>query len=342
MIVPLLAVAAGSPLLDAKVCSAGGYENIGLFIGQTKDAVYLGERPPPDQPRARPRLLSTPLDETEQIFLGHRAVKATCDHQVDSETFIQIIDRLGSEDLNVRTGSIYALGKIANSSTGEPYRQSIARMIIAYVRAHSAWPNKCDVRTKSKPSSNHKPLEQVNRVFPPLLPQLQDRQPDVYAATRVLAEWDADIRVQAVVDLQGLDLRAANLYGANFSHHVLLSDAHLELADLGAADLSGAALINTSLIGANLTNARLNEAVLLGADLRGADISGADLSNARVDSGTLLEEAISDERTIWPHGYNRETAKASGVSTEDRKALVCTYFDKPEGGTAAQFPRPGG
>lgn len=58
-------------------------------------------------------------------------------------------------------------------------------------------------------------------------------------------------------------------------------------ADLGGVDLSGADLRGSNLLRANLS----------GADLRGANLSGVDLR------GTDLSGVISDERTIWPEGF---------------------------------------
>ena len=60
--------------------------------------------------------------------------------------------------------------------------------------------------------------------------------------------------------------------------------------------------------GANLTEANLLMADLTGVDLRGANLEGADLRGAN------LKGAGASEDTIWPEGFDPETA---GVIFED-------------------------
>jgi uncharacterized protein YjbI with pentapeptide repeats len=100
-------------------------------------------------------------------------------------------------------------------------------------------------------------------------------------------------------DLFGADLAAADLRGAD------LGGAHLVSADLSGADLSG-----TNLFGADLSWAELQGADLRGADLRRADLTGAGLQ------GADLTEAVYDEYTRWPEGYDPRLSGAVGI---DRK-----------------------
>ena len=93
-------------------------------------------------------------------------------------------------------------------------------------------------------------------------------------------------------DLQGADLRWANLQGAD-----------LQGADLRRADLSGA-----NLQGADLRRADLSGADLSGADLQGADLQGADLSGAEnlvkimgVEPGNFYWKAIG--KTLANNNY---------------------------------------
>jgi hypothetical protein len=313
-ILPSIAVAAASPLLDAKVCSAGGYDNIGLFIGQTKDAIYMGEREPFEGHR---RILAVPLAKTEQVFLGPKSRVATCDQELNAQSFVDIVDRLGNSNMDVRVGAIFAFGRIADSTMGEPYRRSIVRMISSYIRGHSAWPGRCEATP-----AELKTIEQLEGAASRFLPELQNRAPDVDAAIRTIEDWAPEIREDVVVDLQGVDLRKAVLNYADL-HGVLLSQAHLELAKLYQANLNGAALVGTKLTGAILSKADLRGASLFSADLRSAD-----LSQVLIDDHTDFKGAIANAKTRWPTHYDASAAKAAGVHFEDSRSgvLVCAHI----------------
>ena len=73
---------------------------------------------------------------------------------------------------------------------------------------------------------------------------------------------------------------------------------------LRSTDLHAADLRNADLIGVDLSDAILLKTNLCGADLRGADLSGALLDGAR------LYDALYDEATRWPEGFDPEAAGA--------------------------------
>jgi uncharacterized protein YjbI with pentapeptide repeats len=60
--------------------------------------------------------------------------------------------------------------------------------------------------------------------------------------------------------------------------------------------------------GADLRQANLNGANLRGADLRRADLCRADLTAAKLQNinsyGTELTDAIHDDNTQWPPGFD--------------------------------------
>ena len=123
--------------------------------------------------------------------------------------------------------------------------------------------------------------------------------------TNGLLAKDGIIRVEKI-SLVRADLRGADLRGAD------LRRADLRRADLSDSNLSGANLQGTNLIEANLLRADLNRtdlyrASLFLANLSGANLSGADLRRAdlrRADlSGSILENAIYNEKTQWPKDF---------------------------------------
>lgn len=121
----------------------------------------------------------------------------------------------------------------------------------------------------------------------------------------------------SAADLEGASLRGAGLLLANLNDTVLWG-ANLEGARLYGANLEGAALKaanlkDAGLTGANLKDTGLHGAVLTGADLTGANLEGAGLEGANLEGanlqganlrGAVLLNALYDEATIWPNGFD--------------------------------------
>lgn len=125
------------------------------------------------------------------------------------------------------------------------------------------------------------------------------------------------------VDLQGANLETFSLEGAYMAganlRGVNLSNAYLPGVNLFGADLSGADLSKNQLWWANLSEANLSGADLSGADLFGTDFSRADLRGANLSGAILggrdftppqLTEAVYDNTTIWPEGFDPTAAGA--------------------------------
>ena len=136
-------------------------------------------------------------------------------------------------------------------------------------------------------------------------------------------------------------LSAANLQRAVFSFcslaHANLVEAKLNRATLTFSDLTGALLSGAQLVEADLMGSTLNEALLgkaswglgmslqmpflLREDLRrlvhssGANLKGATLAKAK------LAGASADSTTIWPDGFDHETAKAAGIEFIEEEEL---------------------
>lgn len=100
-------------------------------------------------------------------------------------------------------------------------------------------------------------------------------------------------------NFQGRHLSGVNLGWAT------LAEANFRDADFYGANLSGASLKQADLSGkTNLAFADLSRADLTAADLRGANLEGANLD------GTVLDSAVYDEHTIFPRGFDPDTAGA--------------------------------
>src|SRR5208337_4549874 len=158
------------------------------------------------------------------------------------------IEQLGSDKLDVRIGSIYALERVARDSP--PDHPAVMEVLAAFIREHS--------------HEQWRPPE-------PTTDDLQPRRttrPDVQTAITVIG------RRNVSYDLGRIDLTGARLTGVNLTGARLIS-----------ADLTGARLTSADLIGADLTGAYLSGADLTGVNLTGADSSTAYLAGAEYLEG---------------------------------------------------------
>jgi Pentapeptide repeats (8 copies) len=215
-----------------------------------------------------------------QLRVGQRQLVINQEGQI-TERFTRAVDQLGNKSVDVRTGGIYALARIAKDSPDD--RAAVAEILTAYVKAHSPWP-----------PPSRKALESANPVTPsrtPLSP-LRSRAPDVQAAMTVLGHLPADVNIKDSFSkgpyrfgLGGVDLRFADLRGLN------LRGAWLAESNLTRAELEG-----TDLRAASLWKALLTSALLVNADIRGADLRQANLRHAWMQ-GARLAKVITDEET---------------------------------------------
>jgi hypothetical protein len=186
------------------------------------------------------------------IWNTRKTTAMTLQGQV-TDRYSKAIEQLGSHELDVRIGGIYALERIARDSPRD--HPTIMEVLAAFIRRHShePWP-------PAEPGAG-----------PPTRPDIYapPTRPDVYAAVTVIGRR-----------IVGNDSRPINLFGAIIRGADLtspdLTRVRLHRVDLVKADLTGANLTDADLTGANLTDADLTGANLTGADLTGADLTGAD------------------------------------------------------------------
>ena len=200
-----------------------------------------------------------------------------------TDRYTKAIEQLGSKELDVRIGGIYALERIARDSAKD--HPAVMEVLAAFIREHSReqWP----------PPDPDNP------------DQLRLTRPDVQAAATVAGRRNAkrDIRP---IDLTRADLTRTDLTGAHLAGARLdgadLTGVHLTGARLNDADLTGARLNDADLTRARLNDADLTRARLTGTDLTGARLDGADLTGARL-TGARLNDARWPEGVQVPGGW---------------------------------------
>ncbi|HEX6352790.1 pentapeptide repeat-containing protein [Actinophytocola sp.] len=242
-----------------------------------------------------------------------RQVQVNREGQI-TERFTRAIEQIGSENVDIRLGAIYALERISRNSPTD--RHTIQFMLAAFVRNHAAW----HVGAPNGPEHPTATVEE--RAW------LQILAPDVQAAVGVLArrlpapvtrgESPTETRLYlSRVDLRGMQLyRGRQLVNTQFRYANLarswLEGTIFDHSDLKSADLRRCRLQQTSFVEASLIGAYLSGANLRGADLRKADLRGADLSDAELD-GARLEGAVADATTTWPADFDLERIELAGV-----------------------------
>lgn len=180
-----------------------------------------------------------------------------------TERFTRAVEQLGNENLDVRLGGIYALGRIANDSQTD--LPTVVEVLAAFVRGRSSLLESTDGdESAATPTDDDGESEPLSR-----------RAADVQAALTVLGRIERE--PGSVVDLSATDLAGADLTEAN------LSDADLRGVDLTLADLDRA-----NLNSANLTDAQFTQAALRRADLTGADLTRADFADAHLAGAQLV------------------------------------------------------
>ena len=241
-----------------------------------------------------------------QLQTGREQLRVALEGQV-TERFTRAIDQLGSAELDVRLGGIYALERIARDSPSD--RATIEEVLTAYVRTHSPWPPRLPGQYAASA-----PISEV--------PELEVRAPDVQAAATVLARRQLPPSGRRRLNLADVDLRKAylpkaNLEGARLSrtnlHGAWLRKANFRAAGLEKANLQATELTHTSLQRAWLYNASLQEARLDGADLQNARLVGTNLQGGSLGPPAAnFQQAIADARTVWPEHFDWQ---AAGVAT---------------------------
>ncbi len=168
-----------------------------------------------------------------------RTLDATRGGQI-TDLYSRAIDQLGSEQLHVRIGGIYAMERVAQDS--EEDHPIVMEVLTAFIReySHEHWP-------KTGPG--------------------RWTRADIQAAIAVVGRRDVERDIHRI-DLYNVILIKADLTGAN-----------LRDATLRAANLTGAYLYDTILVDADLRDLTLDGAHLHRDDLtRPADLTGAQWS----------------------------------------------------------------
>jgi uncharacterized protein YjbI with pentapeptide repeats len=210
---------------------------------------------------------------------AHRATEHDATERRITELYTKAVDQLGSDQAAVRLGGLYALERLANTTSTQ--QGTIGDVICAYLRMPYIHPSTLD---KNATEDERKERDR-------LLQERETRQ----TALEILVRHNDPERGMHWPGLH-IRLQRANLTNTN------LANAHLTDADLTGANLSGAYLIEANLTGASLTDADLRGTRLTEANLAGAYLINADLTGAYLVDTNLTRAYLIDADLTGVHG----------------------------------------
>ena len=194
--------------------------------------------------------------------LSRRAHELSSQGQL-TDRYTKAIDQLGSEEVDVRIGGIYALERIAADSVRD--HGVIMEVLTAFVRR------------KAEHNGSHSTGRPAA---------------DIRAAMSVIARRDSSADRGMTIDLHDVDISGINIEGAQLAS-AMLRGVTLDNAQMSGANLTGATLDSASMANATLTRATLDNAQMSGANLTGATLDSASMANAALTRATLDNAQMS-------------------------------------------------
>ena len=233
-----------------------------------------------------------------QANAAHRQVEAA-QKGLLNERYQQGAEMLGSKELSVRLGGIYALQRLAKERPDQ-YHIQIMRLLCAFVRH----------------PTKHEEIEIIRNLR-------QDIQAALYAISdchksQLHIESDEDYRLglensdMSYGVLANLDLSKAQFLGANLSHAFLIR-ANLPGADLSQTNLQSTNLTYATLMDASIWSSDLTDADLRRANLCRANLVGLDLSQCKL-GGVILSHALI--KNVNMKSADLTASNLSYISTE--------------------------
>ena len=207
------------------------------------------------------------------------------DRTLLDERYERGITALGSENLAVRLGGIYALQKFAQEHPSL-YHIQVMKSFCAFVRH--------PIQDGSSLVTEYAHLEPIRRL-----------REDIQAIVTIIGNRsDECVRIEQR-EAYVLDLSRA------FLQHLWLERGNLASAKLGRADLT-----NAYLLGTDLSKCELDYAQVSGATLAFGDLSGARLYYSNLSSAKLAQANLSDAVLVQVNlaGAGMNSVNLSGAS----------------------------
>ena len=222
------------------------------------------------------------------------------DGQITSR-YTAAVEQLGSQDVDVRLGGIFARERIMQNSTRD--QPTIVELLSAFIRNHppgSTAPTAIPASDKPlprPPADVTAALEVLGRRNRPRDGGSVEDLTGTNFADLDMSRFDLDGAILTGTNFAGADLSYANLSKAIFS-----SDKPAFIVDITANNRTSSIAGCADLDGSNLDGANLAE-----ADLNGANLSGASMDNAFTYQADLKNAIRSDAETARALALCRNT-----------------------------------
>ncbi len=238
------------------------------------------------------------------------------------EQFSSAVKQLSDDRVVVRAAAVQSLKKIMaldwtySWPTVEIFSEIIRNRTVEDTPENGALPDlPLDVQTMMTVIARRDKLQETYEMRLDLTgaPLMKARLREMDFNANVFEGTDLREADLAKVDFRWVQLRGADLRGANLSG-ALLNHSDLRDVKLEGARFSGANLRETDFSGRDLSGMDFRGAIFLdvnlkGTQLRGTNLRGADLRHAKNITARQIEEAITDEWTLFPSKDDAEPEK---------------------------------
>jgi len=243
-----------------------------------------------------------------------------------TERFSKAVELLGSKELALQLGGIYALERIARDSQKDHW--TVMEVLTAFVRE----------RTRK---TYEWAMENQQEYAAHLSEERTKPSAEVQAALTVIGrrKWTAEEKSHQRLDLNHTFLEGANLESAHlknaFFDSAILNGANFNRANLDYAFLANAQLAESYLIRATFNKAFLSNTELVYSHLDRAELNGANLSGAHLSFATMtcasLIDALLSQATL--NGTNLAGAVLKNAHLDTAKMLTWeqispAYYDE--------------
>ena len=215
----------------------------------------------------------------------------TAQRNLLNERYQKGVEMLGNQELSVRLGGIYALGRLAENEPSA-YHIQIMSVLSGYVRDWHTADGRAGMRSEDTSGAEKSDLpEDVGTVLE-VIGRRSDKQREIEEEREyVIVLMEANLRSWmcdrpdrvSFQDFSRVRFDRANL-SATFVARATFAHSNFLRSNLSNANFSGADLSDASLVGANLTNALFKGAKLSGTDLSEVEsLTQEQLNSAHID-----------------------------------------------------------
>lgn len=233
-------------------------------------------------------------------YARHRREETASDLAADSnktDRYSQAIDQLGSAEIPIQLGGVYALERLARDSEND--RQTIVDVLAAFLRTTSP----------VDPGATENPTIGT-----------------VSAAAATVIGRMQPLGLALRIDLTGVNLTRARLEGSSFEGAILngavLDHAHLDNASLDQTQINNASFVGSFLAHATLRAAKGVNSAFTGARAHHADFSDASLRYGKITGLSLQDSILSRTDFTGARLHGTKFARARLDGTEFAKANV--------------------